>query len=163
MMVMPRKTRVHFPGAVYHVTSRGNEGRPIFFKDGDRSDFLSIVSLEKTRAQSLLLAYCLISNHFHLLLHVGPMPISVIMQRILSRYSNHINSGRRVHGHLFQGRFKDSLCQDDSYLLEAVRYINLNPVRAGLASYPAQWRWSSHRCYMGECHDGLTDGGLVLS
>ncbi|MBI5240161.1 MAG: transposase [Elusimicrobia bacterium] len=160
---MGRRPRIHFPGAIYHVTTRGNEGRAIFLEEADRPRFFGILAEEKARSRFQLFAHCLMSNHLHLLLRVAQVSLSVIMQRILTRYSCRINARRRVHGHLFQGRFKDALCQDDSYFRELLRYIHMNPVRAGVVSDPSEWTWSGHLDYTGARNDGLIDTRFGLS
>ena len=129
---MPRKTRIDAPGALHHIIVRGIERKKIFRDDTDRIKFLerlgSIVSDTKTDC----FAWAIIPNHFHLLLRTGATPISSVMRRLLTGYAMYFN--RRYHrsGHLFQNRYKSILCQEDAYLLELVRYIHLNPLRAKL-------------------------------
>ncbi len=143
--------------------SRGNGGRDIFIDDDDRRRFLDILSKVKKATPFELFAYCLMSNHFHMLVRVGGFDLSRIMQHLLTRYSRYFNGRRRRLGHLFQSRFKAPLCDGDSYLIELLRYIHLNPVRAKMVSDPAQWPWSSHRCYLGAAAAGLVDPAFPLS
>ena len=108
-------------------------------------------------------AYCLMSNHFHLLIEIQRIPLSVIMQRLLTRYVKRFNSRHHRVGHLFQGRYKAILCQRDAYLQELLRYIHLNPVRAKFAKDVSTWKWSSHGEYVGRVKGDLTDTGFPLS
>ena len=114
---MARKPRVHFPGALYHVISRGNQRQDIFFEDKDLKTFLSYLSEYKTRYPFYLYAYSLMKNHFHLLLEVHGTPLSKIMQSLLFRYTRYFNKRYGKMGHLFQGRYKAILCDKDAYLL----------------------------------------------
>lgn len=146
---MPRKPRIHYPGAVYHVMLRGNGGQEIFFDSADRSRFLLILQQGLEKFHHRIHAYCLMSNHVHLALQVTDTPLSKIMQNLGFRYTQHINRKQKRTGHLFQGRFKALLIDGDCYLLELVRYIHLNPVRAGMVNNPEDYPWSSHGCYLG--------------
>ncbi len=146
---MPRKPRIHFPGATYHVMLRGNGGQDIFFSSVDRTRFLLFLQQGLEKYQCRVHAYCLMSNHVHLALQVAHIPLSKIMQNLGFRYTQYINRKQRKTGHLFQGRFKALLIDVDSYLVELVRYIHLNPLRAGLVKNPNDYPWSSHVCYMG--------------
>ena len=145
---MARKPRVHFPGAFYHVISRGNQGQKIFHDDADREGYLSLLQEVQTRYGLKLYAYVLMGNHVHLLVEVGGLPLSKIMQNLQFRYTRYYNRRYRKMGHLFQGRYKAILCDRDSYLLELVRYIHLNPVRAGLVRQIDRYRWSTHPIYL---------------
>lgn len=147
---MARKPRIHFPGAVYHVILRGNRGENIFFTRADRARFYFLLQEGVERFEHRIHAFCLMTNHVHLAIQVGTIPLSRIMQNISFRYTSYINRRKRRTGHVFQGRYKALLIDADTYLLELVRYIHCNPVRAGLAQSPEQYQWSSHRAYMGE-------------
>jgi REP element-mobilizing transposase RayT len=127
---MPRKSRIDAPGAVHHIISRGIERSKIFRDDADRDNFLDRLGgiVEETNTQCF--AWALIPNHFHLLLKTGHVPIATIMRRLLTGYAVSHNRRHRRSGHLFQNRYKSILCQEDAYLLELVRYIHLNPIRA---------------------------------
>lgn len=146
---MPRKHRIHFPGALYHVISRGNNRQKVFFSADDYNSFLAALAKVRKFIPFSIHAYCLMPNHFHLLIEVGQHPLSEIMQRLLTSYTIRFNLSHKHHGHLFEGRYKAILCDKNSYLLELVRYIHLNPVKAKLVSDPAQWQWSSHSAYLG--------------
>lgn len=146
---MARPLRIEFAGALYHVTARGNERREIFFGDDDRSAFLSILGGVVGRFNWLCHAYCLMTNHYHLLLETPDANLSKGMRQLNGVFTQYVNRTHRRVGHLFQGRFKGILVQKESYLLELARYIVLNPVRAGLVANPGEWPWSSYRATIG--------------
>ncbi|MDP3937406.1 MAG: transposase [Deltaproteobacteria bacterium] len=147
---MPRKPRVQFDGAIYHVTSRGNARQKTFLSSGDYRRFLKHLG-DAVRDQDWLChAYCLMPNHFHLLLETPLANLSKGMQQLNGLYTQWFNWRHQRVGHLFQGRFKGKLVDRDAYLLELSRYIVLNPVRAGLAEFPARWAWSSYRATVGK-------------
>ena len=146
---MARKPRIHYPGALYHVTLRGNARQEIFFDDEDRCRFYLLLQEGIERFGHRVLAFCLMSNHVHLAIQVGEVPLSRIMQNLSFRYTLWINRRRNRVGHLFQGRFKAFLVNADSHLLELTAYIHLNPVRAGMTAGPQVYPWSSHRAYLG--------------
>ncbi len=148
--LMARKPRVHLPGGYYHVMMRGNGGNDIFFSAADRSRFLLLLQAGIARYEHRVHAFCLMDNHVHLLIQVGSVSLSKIIQNLGFRYTRYVNQQRNVVGHLFQGRFKAILVDADSYLLELMRYIHLNPVRAGLCKTVDDYEWSSHHAYMGE-------------
>jgi REP element-mobilizing transposase RayT len=149
---MARPLRLEFAGALYHVTTRGNEQRPIFLShaDDDRLAFLTILGRTCERFSWLCPAYCLMTNHYHLVIETPEANLSQGMRQLNGVYSQHINRTHGRVGHLFQGRFKAILVDKDSYLLELSRYVVLNPVRAGLVSRPGEWPWSSYRATAGE-------------
>lgn len=137
--------------------SRGVEGREIFHDDADRTTFLKML-VETKRAHALrLLAYCLMGNHFHLLLKVGDFPLYSSMHRFLTCYSHYFNQRHARQGHLFQSRYTAPVCRQDSYLENLLRYIHLNPVRAGLVHEANDWPWSGHRGLIGLANDPLLD------
>lgn len=149
---MPRQPRLLVPGGLFHVIARGNERRKIFLDADDYSDFLDrlCVGLEKTKCRCL--AWVLMPNHFHLLIESGPQGTASLMSRIMTGYVGNFNRRYRRSGHLFQNRYKSILCDRNAYLLELVRYIHLNPLRArlvptleALKSYP----WSGHGALLG--------------
>ena len=148
---MARPLRIEFPGAVYHVTSRGNERREIFRDDADRELFLANVGQASVRYGFVIHAYCLMGNHYHLLVETPKANLSRGMQRINGDYTQGFNRRHRRAGHLFQGRFKAVLVEKETHLLELCRYVVLNPVRArGMKmKTPADWRWSSYRATAG--------------
>ncbi len=129
---MPRKSRIDAAGALHHVMVRGIERGTVFRSDTDRNHFLERLGEILGETKTICYAWSLIPNHFHLLLRTGPVPISTVMRRLLTGYALWYNRRHRRHGHLFQNRFKSILCQEDVYFLELVRYIHLNPIRAGL-------------------------------
>jgi REP element-mobilizing transposase RayT len=146
---MARKPRIHIPGGVYHVMLRGNAGQAIFFNDEDQEHFESLIAEGIGRYGHRIHGYCWMINHIHLALQVGEVPLSRIIQNLAFRYTRWINKRQGRIGHLFQGRYKAILVDADAYLLELIRYIHLNPVRAGLGADPAAHRWSGHRTYLG--------------
>ena len=129
---MPRKARIDAPGALHHIMARGIERRDIFEDDFDRNNFLERIEKIILETDTRCYAWALIPNHFHLLLKTGRVPIATVMRRLLTGHAGFFNRRHRRHGHLFQNRYKSILCQEDVYLKELVRYIHLNPLRAGL-------------------------------
>ena len=160
---MPRAPRVHFPGALFHVMARGVGGRDLYLDSADYLAFLNLIAEVKEALPFKLYAYCLMSNHFHLLLQELEATSSMIMHNIMSRYAHFFRKRRQWVGHLFQSRYKAILCNKDSYLLELLRYIPLNPVRANIVKDPAAWQWSSHRNYLQGRSDGLVDTQMPLA
>jgi putative transposase len=146
---MARPLRIEFPGAVYHVTSRGDRREPIFEDDEDRINLLSVVAHTMTRFDATVLAYCLMDNHYHFVIHTRLANLSQLMRQLNGVYTQTYNRRHRKVGHLFQGRFKGILVDRDAYLLEVCRYVDLNPVRARMVRDPAKWRWSSYAAHMG--------------
>ncbi|HEX5042435.1 MAG TPA: transposase [Candidatus Polarisedimenticolaceae bacterium] len=146
---MARPLRQHVPGAICHVTQRGNDRRPIFLDDQDRTRYLAILGRALERQGERVHAYCLLTNHVHLLLQASDRPLSALMHVVGLRYARWFNDRWAHTGHLFQGRYYSAAVQGDPQLLIVLRYIHLNPVRAGLAPDVAEHRWSSHRAYAG--------------
>ena len=142
----PRGTIVH---SFAHVTSKGIRGLPIYFCDAEYEWFLARLEEYAKHYGIRLHAFCLLTNHFHLLLEAGPQPISKFMHRLLYRYARHINRRHQHFGHLFADRFWAKPCDRDVYLLGTIRYIHRNPVLAGLSKTPEGYRWSSHSVYLG--------------
>lgn len=147
---MARPLRIEFPGAVYHVTSRGNARQDIVADDRDRSQFLSLLAHVVDRFSWLCHAYCLMDNHYHLLIETSQPNLSLGMRQLNGRYTQAYNRRHDRVGHLFQGRFTAILVEKESYLLELCRYVVLNPVRAKMVPHPRQWVWSSYRATVGE-------------
>ena len=145
---MGRSPRIHVPGRIYHVTTRGNGGQAIVGSPAEFDELLEIIAAVKRTSDFSLFAYCLMSNHFHLLLQIGEVPLDRVMQRIKTSWAKRFNIKRRRMGHVFQGRFLSLDCDDEPYFMELLRYIHMNPVRAGLVSSPEQWKWSSCREYL---------------
>ncbi len=129
---MPRQARIDAPGALHHVIMRGIEKKPIFRDDADRDNFIERLKNILTDDAAFCFAWSLMPNHVHLLLKTGKTSISTIMRRLLTGYAIYFNRKHDRTGHLFQNRYKSILCQEDTYLLELVRYIHLNPLRAGI-------------------------------
>jgi len=146
---MARKQRIHYPGAFYHVILRGNAGDPIFFSDNDRYRLYLILQYAVEKFSCRIHAYCLMRNHIHLVMQAEDVPLSRIMQNISLRFTKWINYTQSRTGHLFQGRYKALLVDADAYLLELVRYVHLNPLRAGACTIPGEYAWSGHRGYLG--------------
>ena len=142
---MARPLRIEYPDAVYHVTARGNAKNDIFHSDTDRNTFLKILSGVVKRYNWLCHAYCLMDNHYHLLIETPDGNLSVGMRQLNGVYTQKHNWLHQKSGHVFQGRFKAIVVEKESYLLELCRYVVLNPVRAGKTETPEQWRWSSYR------------------
>jgi putative transposase len=146
---MARPLRIEFPGALYHVTSRGDRRKRIYADAFDCHAWLDVLSFVCARHRFQVHAYCLMPNHYHLLLETIEGHLSSGMQQMNGMYSQAFNRRHRVVGHLFQGRYKAILCEKQSYLKELARYIVLNPVRAKLADSADAWEWSSQGMVMG--------------
>jgi putative transposase len=162
---MPRKARIDAPGALQHIIIRGIERRKIFRQDADRINFLDRLRGIVVDTQTQCFAWALIPDHAHLLLRTGRVPIPIIMQKLLTGYAVSFNRKYRRHGQLFQNRYKSILCQEDVYLKELVRYIHLNPLRAGLVGDMKRldtYRWSGHSVMMGKAKNDWQNIGYVL-
>ena len=146
---MARPLRIEYPDAHYHVTSRGNERKDVFKSQKDREQFLSYLESAVNRYDAVIHAYCLMSNHYHLLLETPSGNLSKIMQHINGAYTSYFNVKRKRSGHLFQGRYKAIVIEADEYVQELSRYIHLNPVRANMVVRPEEYRWSSYLDYIG--------------
>ncbi len=149
---MPRQPRIDAPGLLHHVMARGIERREIFKDDKDRKSFLERFATILEETQTQCYAWALIPNHFHLLLRTGPTPLSKVMRRFMTGYAVTFNKRHKRSGHLFQNRYKSVVCEEDPYLLELIRYIHLNPLRAGIVKdlkelnkYP----WTGHSAILG--------------
>jgi len=149
---MSRPLRHEYPGALYHVTSRGERRESIFRTDSDRLVWLALLAETCKRFQFVVHAYCLMGNHYHLVLTTTAGRLAQGMRHLNATYSQYFNREHRLVGHVFQGRYKAILCQRETYLQELARYVVLNPVRAGMVLHPADWAWSSYRATVGE-HD----------
>jgi len=146
---MPRPLRIQFPGAVYHVMNRGN-GRQAIFEDAtDARRFMALLEEIAAPLGWRFHAYCLMTNHYHLVIHTPHPNLSAGMQALAARYTQDFNRRHGRDGQLFRGRFHAILVERDSYLVPLVRYVVLNPVLAGLAQDPGAWRWSSYRATAG--------------
>ena len=147
---MARPLRISYPGAFYHVTSRGNERKKVFNSKKDREQFLSYLESAVIRYGAVIHAYCLMDNHYHLLLETPSANLSQIMRHINGAYTTYFNITHKRVGHLFQGRFKAILVDKDAYAKELSRYIHLNPVRAKMVEAPEKYQWSSYPYYAGK-------------
>lgn len=159
---MARRPRVHWPASFHHVMLRGNGGQAIFADDADRQHICDLLAEGVERFGHRIHAYCLMGNHIHLAIEVGDVSLSRIVQNMAFRYARAINRREQRTGHLFQGRFRSIEIDRDAYLLELVRYVHCNPVRAGLATAPEAWRWSGHRTYLGIDKSPWVTTDLVL-
>ncbi|HEX5344870.1 MAG TPA: transposase [Duganella sp.] len=146
---MSRPLRLQFPGALYHVTSRGDRKAAIYLDNSDRLVWLSILQEVCFRYNFVVHAYCLMNNHYHIVLETPEGNLTQGMQQLNGLFSQYFNRHHNLSGHVFQGRFKGILVQREAYLLELARYVVLNPVRAKLASRPEEWQWSSYPCVIG--------------
>ena len=163
---MPRQARIDAPGAVHHIIARGIERGKIFRDDEDRENFIARLGELVVETQTGCFAWALIPNHFHLLLKTGTVPIAAFMRRLLTGYAIGHNRRHRRSGHLFQNRYKSILCQEDVYLKQLVRYIHLNPLRAGLVPDMAalgRYRFSGHCFIMSKKGNGWQSVNEVLS
>jgi len=162
---MPRQPRLDAPGALHHVMGRGIERTTIFRTDQDREDFLNRLADLCLDGDLHVYAWCLLSNHFHLLVRTGRQPISRSMRKLLTGYVVNFNLRHKRHGHLFQNRYKSIICEDDPYLLELTRYIHLNPLRAGIVGDVrglSKYRWAGHSAIMGRVKRDWQDINTVL-
>ncbi len=162
---MPRSARIDIPGLLQHVMVRGIEKRDIFLDDDDKALFIERLSKLLIATGTDCLAWALMSNHFHLLLRPQSTKLSVFMRRLLTGYAVVFNLRHHRSGHLFQNRYKSIVCEEDSYLLELVRYIHLNPLRVGLVDsldVLDSYKWSGHAVIMGKGSFAGQNGEEVL-
>ena len=147
---MARPLRIEYPGALYHVTSRGDRQEPIFDDDRDRTAFLNVLGDVVSRFRWQCHAYCLMGNHYHLMIETPEGNLTKGMRHLNGVFTQWSNRRHQRSGHLFQGRYKAILVDRDAYFLELARYIVLNPVRAAMAKQPQQWAWSSYGAMIGK-------------
>lgn len=147
---MARKPRLHVPGGLYHVILRGNARQDVFLSVADRHCLYDLLAQGVVRFGYRVHAFCLMSNHVHLALQAGASGLSAGMQNLSFRYTRYLNTRLSRVGHVFQGRYKAFLVDQDRYGVALVRYIHMNPVRAKMVPEPRAYRWSSHRAYLGE-------------
>jgi REP element-mobilizing transposase RayT len=147
---MARPLRIEYAGALYHITSRGNAREDIFITDEDRKKFLEVLALVVKRYRWKCFAYCLMNNHYHLLIETMTPNLSLGMRQLNGVYTQLFNRFHKKTGHVFQGRFKAFVVEKDNYLLALSAYIVLNPVRAKMVKHPREWRWSSYCATIGE-------------
>ena len=144
---MPRPLRIFDPGSLVHVISRASQGEAIFSEAEERGLFVKRLAQQAHAWDGRIYAYVVMGNHFHLLLEVGKQPLQTLMHPLLTWYSGRYNWQHDRRGHVFQGRYQTVLLQREAHLLELVRYLHLNPVRAGLVRSPEEYTWSSHSAY----------------
>ena len=147
---MARPLRIAFPGAFYHITARGNERKAVFKSKRDRERFLEYLETATDRYRAVIHAYCLMDNHYHLLLETPAGNLSQIMHHVNGAYTTYFNVKRARSGHLFQGRYKAIVVEKDEYAKELSRYIHLNPVRAKMVQTPEEYAWTSYNFYIGK-------------
>jgi putative transposase len=147
---MARLLRIEFPGALYHVTSRGDGREDIYLEEGDRQAWLGILGAVCEHFRWVCHACCQMTNHYHLLVETLEANLSHGMRQLNGVYTQWFNRTHQRLGHVFQGRYKAILVEKDSYLLETARYVVLNPVRAGVVDDPGAWPWSSYTATIGE-------------
>jgi REP element-mobilizing transposase RayT len=165
-MTMPRKARIDAVGALHHIICRGIEGQRVFRDNNDRNNFIKRLGKLLEESSTPCYAWALIPNHFHLLLRTGDLPVTKVMQRLLTGYAAYYNRRYRRHGHLFQNRYKSILCQENTYLLELVRYIHLNPLRADIVSSLEEldrYHYCGHSRLMNRRQNQWQDVDYVLS
>lgn len=149
---MPRQARLDSPGTLHHVIFRGIEKKPIIIDDADRADFVRRMGQIALETKTPIYAWALMTNHTHILLRSGPKGLSTFMRRLLTSYAGAFNRRHKRHGHLFQNRYKSIICDEDNYFMELVRYIHLNPLRAGLVKDLGalnKYRWCGHSALLG--------------
>jgi REP element-mobilizing transposase RayT len=161
--MMARPLRLEFPGALYHVTARGNRQKSIYQDDKDRRKFLVLLGDVCDRNNWCIHAYCLMTNHYHLVIETPEANLSKGMRRLNGIYTQRHNYRHNRVGHVFQGRYNAILVQKQSYLLELARYVVLNPVRANMVMNAGQWPWSSYRPTSGKasCPEWLKTDWLL--
>jgi len=160
---MARQPRNVVPGGIYHVFSRGNRQQRIFQGDGDRVFFEEVVSQVVRRRGWHALAYCLLTNHYHLVVQTPQGDLSAGMHVVNGQYAQWFNKVHGFVGHLFQDRFCSVPVETDWHLLELLRYLALNPVRAGLCASPGDWRWSSYPAALGLSSSSFVSVARLLS
>jgi REP element-mobilizing transposase RayT len=159
---MPRSPRPELAGGIHHVTARGNDRQTVFRDVADRRRFLRLLNEVIERHDWKCLTYCLMGNHFHLLVMTPQPNLGVGMQRLNGRYAQLFNGRHRRSGHVWQGRYHSTLVERDAHLWETVRYIARNPVRSGICERAEEWRWSAHRALAGLEPAGFVAVGSTL-
>lgn len=144
---MPRKPRIHYEGALYHVIVRGNNRSGVFEANENKEYYLRLIKKYKNKYDFKLYAYCIMDNHVHLLIEVSKIPLSKIMQVLQQVYTQYYNRTYKRTGHVFEQRYKGIICDKDNYLLNLIRYIHMNPVVANM-NEGLKYKWSSHREYL---------------
>lgn len=155
-MIIARKQRVWFPGATYHIMERGIRRQEIYKEESDYQAFLAMLKSSLEKYECILHAYCLMTNHFHMLLETSKIDISKFMKHLAGCYALYFNKKYMYQGHLFEGRYKAVLVKDDTYFLQTSRYIHLNPVKAGIVENAEDYLWSSYRTMIRMNNDKIT-------
>ncbi|MDD4766200.1 MAG: transposase [Desulfotomaculaceae bacterium] len=153
---MARKPRIHYSGALYHVMVRGNNGEKVLLEEIHKRKYLDVLAFYKEKLYFILYAFCIMDNHAHLLLEVDEVPLSQIMQRIQLVYTQWFNRKYDRTGHVFQQRYKALLCDKENYLMQLIKYIHNNPVKANLDG-GIDYKWSSHAYYTGKKTGNIVD------
>ena len=160
---MPRKKRIWYPGAIYHIINRGNRKSELFRDSADNKYFIELILEAKKKYQFKLLCYCLMVNHYHLEIKTGEIEIWKIMRQINLHYAKYFNHKYGLSGHLFQGRYGSNLIENNYKKLLVSRYIHLNPVRANLVSEAEKYRWSSYGDYLNKKESKIVETDILLS
>lgn len=150
LAAMPRMSRIYLSGSLYHIVLRANANEVLFQCVDDSQSFMHLLEEGIERFGHTVYAYCFMRDHVHLLIRMHKEPLSRIIHNLTSRYTRFFNRSHQRQGHLFLGRFKAILCDEEAYLYELIRYIHMNPVRQGIATHPDKFLWSSHRVYTGK-------------
>src|SRR5437879_2161146 len=159
---MPRAPRIDYPGLTYHLINRGVKQLPIFYDDHDRQRFMRLLCQTQNEFPFILHNYCLMTNHYHLLLQTVKHSLSKILQYFNGRYGALFNKRWHHVGHVFQGRFHSIVVDTDNYLTTVSRYIHLNPVRAGIVQKPEDYAWSNYRSIISSNTDPIADPSFLL-
>jgi len=159
---MPKKKRIWYPGAVYHIMNRGNRRSDIFREEEDYQVYLDILKETMEKHSYILYAYCLMTNHVHMQMETRNIQIGTIMRDINLSYTKYFNNKYNFIGHLFQGRYRSEIIENDAYNLQTSRYIHRNPVEAAMVQMPVEYKWSSYDIYMGERQSEIVTDEKIL-
>jgi len=161
---MPRQARIDYPGALHHIIGRGIERRAIFQEEADKESFLKRLRDNLSKSSMRCFAWCVMDNHFHLLLETGKTGLSEFMRRLLTSYAVYYNVMHKRSGHLFQNRYKSIICDKEQYLLLLIRYIHLNPVKAKIVDIGnlSKYRWTGHKEMTKNKDNGIIEREEVL-
>jgi len=160
---MPRAKRIHYSGAFYHTILKGNNGRDIFFDESDKAYMSHLLKEAVKEFECKIHAFCFMTNHIHLLVEVGDIPLGKFVRDFARKYAIQLNKRLDQKGHLFQGRHKAYLVEKNDYFLALVRYIHLNPVEAHIVQDPSEYKWCSHNAYLGKNNIGWLTVSRFLS
>ncbi|MDD2427153.1 MAG: transposase [Eubacteriales bacterium] len=159
---MPRRPRINAPGMIYHIFQRGNNKEYIFDRDEDKLSILYLLEEHTQKADFELLAFVIMSNHYHLILQLKEAPMHIFMHRIISNFAKSYNKRQRRSGHVFEGRYNSIPVKDEPHLLDLLRYVHQNPVRAGICKQVHEYAWSSDQFYRKQDYEGLINTALIL-